>query len=494
VKTERARAEREQRNQQRKAAEEAGESPTAWIEEFNAKYSTVLYGGKMVVGFADYDEVMEREHWAFLSFKTFREMHIADYGVLGYNAEGEPIRGSKSKWLEMERRVGNRKLYFDPSKPPKLEREDYLNMWTGFTIQGSSAGGDPEPMLRHIHEVICCNDPERIQYVLGWLALLIQQPGYQHAVALVLRGKKGSGKGTLGNLLRKIMGRHALHLTQTKHLTGNFNAHLQDACFVFADEAFFAGDRSNDGPLKGLITEPTMHVEPKGVDSFTARNWMSVMMATNSDWVAPMGADERRYAVMDVSDDRIADRGYFDALVAWAADNANVMAFIEHMQAYDLSEFDVRAVPETEGLKQQRAHSLPKWAQWWGDALSRGGFGGWSGAEWFGQVSNRYLFDSFGAYLRDRRAPTYDYIPDNALGRIIGPLAGVTKKIAVQKTQPVPNGLAGDWNRAHVLHAEFKDGVDNRVPGRVLGTLEEARSRFIEYYKLPESYFESDLD
>ena len=51
-----------------------------------------------------------------------------------------------------------------------------------------------------------------------------------------------------------------------KHLVGHFNAHLQHCSVLFADEAFFAGDRSHESVLKGLITEETLLIEPKGVD------------------------------------------------------------------------------------------------------------------------------------------------------------------------------------------------------------------------------------
>ena len=40
------------------------------------------------------------------------------------------------------------------------------------------------------------------------------------------------------------MGQHALKISNAKHLVGNFNSHLRDCVFLFADEAFFAGDDS----------------------------------------------------------------------------------------------------------------------------------------------------------------------------------------------------------------------------------------------------------
>ena len=57
---------------------------------------------------------------------------------------------------------------------------------------------------------------------------------------------------------------HALQITHAKHLTGAFNAHMRTVLFMFADEAFFAGDKANEGALKGLITEDYRVNEGKG--------------------------------------------------------------------------------------------------------------------------------------------------------------------------------------------------------------------------------------
>ena len=47
----------------------------------------------------------------------------------------------------------------------------------------------------------------------------------------------------------------------TKHLVGNFNAHLRDKLLVFADEAFWAGDKRAEDQLKAMVTEENNIVE-----------------------------------------------------------------------------------------------------------------------------------------------------------------------------------------------------------------------------------------
>ena len=148
-------------------------------------------------------------------------------------------------------------------------------------------------------------------WLIGWLAYCVQHPGRQAEVAVVLRGLKGTGKGMVGQMLMRIFRNHSLHITHSKHLVGNFNAHLVDALFLFLDEAFWAGDKQGEGTLKALITERTLMIEPKGVDSFPMPNRLKILMASNNDWVVPASADERRYFVLDVPDTRKGDKAYF---------------------------------------------------------------------------------------------------------------------------------------------------------------------------------------
>ena len=91
--------------------------------------------------------------------------------------------------------------------------------------------------------------------------------------------------------------------------------------FLFADEAYWAGDKKAESVLKGLITEPTLLIEQKGIDAVQWPNRLHVLMAANADWVVPASYDERRFAVFDVSNkyaqgaaSESERRDYFDAL------------------------------------------------------------------------------------------------------------------------------------------------------------------------------------
>ena len=157
-------------------------------------------------------------------------------------------------------------------------------------------------MRAHIFEVLASCDGEFDCYILiGSRGASSIQTKFAE-VAIVFRGFRGTGKGTLGDAMRRVFGDHARHISSAEHLAGRFNGHLRDCCFLFADEAYGPKDKSAEGTLKRLITEPTLFVEAKGRDPVTVPNTLHVMMASNEDWVIPAGTRERRFAVFDVSD------------------------------------------------------------------------------------------------------------------------------------------------------------------------------------------------
>src|SRR4051794_40327930 len=71
----------------------------------------------------------------------------------------------------------------------------------------------------HLREVVCGGDHYR--YLIHWCAYCVQHPEKPAEVAVVMRGKKGCGKGTVAKVMLRIFRDHALQITQARHLTGN---------------------------------------------------------------------------------------------------------------------------------------------------------------------------------------------------------------------------------------------------------------------------------
>src|SRR4051812_18894365 len=71
-------------------------------------------------------------------------------------------------------------------------------------------------------------------------------------------------------------------------------AGLRDPVILFADEAFFAGDRQHVAVLKRIVTEPTLTIEGKHQDAIEAPNFIHLIMASNENWGGPASLASRR--------------------------------------------------------------------------------------------------------------------------------------------------------------------------------------------------------
>ncbi len=358
-----------------------------FVQEMNKDRFVGCIGGKTLVFREVFDEALSRFTLETSSFQDIRNLFNNQKVVVGTSKDNTPITVPLgSAWLDNE----FRRQYFDIKMLPEgCADPKVYNLFRGFAVE--PVKGTWTLMRKHIKDVICSGDKNHYRYVIRWLARMIQKPWTPGEVALVLQGGKGVGKGMLGNAICRIMGQHACHVMNVKHVTGDFNAHLEDCIFLFADEAFWAGDKAAEGVLKGMITESTILIVRKYCDGKQARNMLHVFMASNNDWVVPASKDERRYCVLKVSDCHKDDFPYFAAL-ATETDNGGLAAMLYYLQHLDISDFEVRAVPKTEGLADQKIQSLDTVLAWWFHKLSDGellpGYG-------WGSVPVQALYDEY---------------------------------------------------------------------------------------------------
>jgi hypothetical protein len=336
--------------------------PVGLIEEFNARYAVVNEAGKPFVYERKHDPSLERYMLVKSTFGAFRDLYLNRLVTIG----GE-LKQAADYWLRNPKRrqyLGG--ITLDPTNTCGPE---YWNLWQGFSVE--PAPGDWSRLRNHIRDVICSGNEAHFNYVLNWLARMFQHPEKRGEVAIVLRGKRGTGKGKFADWTLRAFGQHGLQISHPQHLVGKHNAHLRDCILLFADEAFFAGDKTNQGVLQALITERTITIEPKNVDLMPVRNLLHVIMASNEDWVVPAGDHERRYCVLDVSEVHLQDIPYFKAIDE-QMESGGLAAMIHELQHRDISTFEVRDFPRTEALADQRVRSLGSLDKWWLTVLSRG--------------------------------------------------------------------------------------------------------------------------
>jgi hypothetical protein len=360
--------------------EDDGGSDGDVIDDMNGEWSFVLMGSRAVImretpnapiedrtrvlsidAFKAYFQnqlrpIKRRERQEDGSYKTTtRHMAIAPY------------------WLRHKRRRTYDGIEFFPDPKNAAGTPGYFNLWRGFSV---SPDAETEPgerwkkyftFLDHVKANICDGDYQVFRWVWHWFAHIVQRPRERIGTAIVLRGKMGTGKTVVGDVIGSLFASHYFLVDDPRYLVGQFNAHMASCLLLQVDEGFWAGDKAAEGRLKGLVTAPKQMIEAKGVDPIRLDNYVRLLFSSNENWVVPAGMDERRFAVFDVADHWKEDHGRFAQLYA-ELNSGGREALLADLLAVDLDAPDapnVRVIPKTEALLEQKIRSLDPIAAWW---------------------------------------------------------------------------------------------------------------------------------
>ncbi len=233
------------------------------------------------------------------------------------------------------------------------------------------AGPRTEGLKTFLLDVICAGESEMYEYVMNYLAHMLQKPEVKPGVAIILLGGQGVGKGTFFRLLTAIWKGSTLVVQDIDQVVGKFNSALERSYVVCMDEAMFRGDRKASEKLKALVTEPIIRIEEKYEPSRTIKSFHRFFAASNNDHFGQVDSDDRRYVFLRVPDHKRCDHEYFSQLHDDLNDEKVMSAFVHELRLRDLSRVNIFARPISEEHISQRIQSLHGFARFWHDLLVR---------------------------------------------------------------------------------------------------------------------------
>jgi hypothetical protein len=236
-----------------------------------------------------------------------------------------------------------------------------LNTWTGWGV--NAIEGDWSLFDELVREVLAPGSPEGYEYILNWAAYMFQKPTERPEVALAFRGEKGAGKSTFGRIMSMLVGRS--HSKSPKEVGKQFDAFLDNCLLMFLDEAVKPRRGNDTAQMNRIITEPTLMVEPKGLEQRTIDNFIHVIIASNDQWfVSASARDERRYYVSEVSTKYQGNKDNFFGRLDKQMENGGYEALLYHLMHRDISTFDPRQYPQTDALRDQQLLALDEFDRW----------------------------------------------------------------------------------------------------------------------------------
>ena len=301
------------------------------------------------------------------SFKLLLANHKIEIKVKNRKGEEETqLAPLANLWLGHPRRRQHEGITFAPHGAPA----GYYNLWQGFAIEPSKSGSCAL-FKAHLRDNVCQRNSDHFDWVFGWFADIIQHPAVKCGTSLVLRGSMGVGKTIVGETFGRLLGLHYVQVADPRYVTGRFNAHLVRCLLFHCDEAFWAGDHAAEGKLKDLVTGKRHPIELKGFEVFFVPNYVRLFINGNPGWLVPAGMDERRFATLDVGDAHKQDIPYFREIVD-ELENGGYARLLHELLNFDLSLVDLRTIPKTDALLDQKIQSLAPERAWWLDVLKNG--------------------------------------------------------------------------------------------------------------------------
>lgn len=306
-------------------------------------------------------------------------------------------------WSRSELRKEIEGFRFDPKQDPfTVNNRGYFNLWKSFDCDPIE--GDIEPFVDFTKNIICSGNDEHYEFLMDYLAHMVQYPWKKEGIACVLKGKKGVGKDTWIDAFASLFDKsHYLTANNISVISGTYNIHLQHILLCNIGEAFFSGDHAAEGALKTLVTEKNMNYHEKFKTPFHGENYTRVFMSTNLDWVVPAsGSDERRWFVLDVSDCRRGDLEYMSKFRIWL-NSGGREALLNYLMEREITH-SMYYAPETEALTDQKINTLRGVDQWVYDCASTNELLGADFETNFfnSEVSVNEISNAYKAYTKDK--------------------------------------------------------------------------------------------
>lgn len=248
---------------------------------------------------------------------------------------------------------------------------NHFNMWRKFTMEMVTEyeykKESLDIILNHIR-ILCNNDDKVYDYFVAWIAQMVQYPEVKSTCPTLI-SKEGAGKGTLMRLFEKMLGDAKIFQTTTpsRDVWGEFNNHMANSFLVNLDELSKKETLESEGKIKGLISEPKMTINNKGVNKFDIQSYHRFIITTNNEEPIKTTSDDRRKFIIRSSDEKCGDVEYFKKLYELLDDVDVVKTCYEYFKSIpNMENFKSIPLPVTEyqaELKELSKSPIESWLE-----------------------------------------------------------------------------------------------------------------------------------
>lgn len=285
-----------------------------------------------VLTYEEKREIFERTHFKTTSgkklfhklndWKTIDENDLESYDKSIYTTIHEDMFEDASAFLD--------EWYVDPAKR-KFDEIEYScvkdcnkkpNIYYAFpTLRFTHLESCSTPeqkaenvkiFRQYIKEIVEDNE-DYVDWMEHWLADILQNPDTKGAtpISVILYSKQGTGKSSLTQLMKKLLGTRCVYETETPTHNGDvfheFNSVIKYKLFVEIREVNMKATSTIGDQVKGFITANEHNIVHKGFDPITVKATERILWTTNQIMSMFIEKGDRRMAAFKVSEERLSD-------------------------------------------------------------------------------------------------------------------------------------------------------------------------------------------
>lgn len=252
--------------------------------------------------------------------------------------------------------------------------------------------------FKKLIRVLCNHEEAAYVYLEKWIAQAIQYPANKTTVPTII-SKQGAGKGTLIKLITAMFGDKKVLTTHSADTVfGRFNNQMLNAYLVNLDEFGPKDVKDCEGKIKGLITEPTISIDTKGVSSVTIKSYHRFINTTNNEFgVFKTEFGDRRNFIVRASDELIGNKQFFENFNNNIIENNNVVKYI-YNYLKSIPNLDVfhlaNNIPKTSYSEELKEAARTDYDRWLEDFTKRFSDSGTN------QFKSKFLYDDFIQFVK----------------------------------------------------------------------------------------------
>ena len=227
------------------------------------------------------------------------------------------------------------------------------NLWEGFPIEETPLDdtADTSNIWKHF-KYLSNHDKEVEEYLKNWLAHIVQYPGKKSNTAILLKGNEGAGKSVYAEMfLKHILGQNRITITSKLDMILGLNAVNEGKLLTVLNEANGGDTHKSVNLLKDYITQTETTTKKLYHDPIPTISRDRVIFTTNNLNSIPATKDNRRWVIIQVSNELKGNAEYFKTLFRDLENLTIMRKFYEELKAVKLENWNPEKFPITELAK-----------------------------------------------------------------------------------------------------------------------------------------------